>query len=190
MGLQASRAGFVARGFDCTDALVQLFLIPAPRCLVEKGRCRPGLEAQPEQRCGRRAGDMPVTAGLRANLGPRVVCHCFPCLLLPSPGGTVLGTEGSAAAALPMPDGDSTAGEGAACPNPSRAPSSIQPAAPSPPLGFLGATSSSSNCHLNHFPKTDVTCKEFIEGLGRQDRTCPHLLRAQVSNPSAALLLM
>lgn len=248
MGLQASRAGFVARGFDRRDALVQLFLSPAPRCLVEKGRCRPGLEARPEQRCGRRAGDMPVTTGLRANLGPRVVCHCFPCLLLPSPGGTVLGTEGSAAAALPMLDGDSTAGQGAApqlcgfgdvaggaawgllssfpqlrfilalslcflfvsiqtssvtfssfpppfvplcaCPNPSTAPSSFQPAAPSPPLGFLGATSSSSNCHLNHFPKTDVTCKEFIEGLGRQDRTCPHLLRAQVSNPSAALLLM
>lgn len=77
-----------------------------------------------------------------------------------------------------------------ACPNPFTAPSSFQPAAPSPPLGFLGATSSSSNCHLNHFPKTDVTCKEFIEGLGRQDRTCPHLLHAQVSNPSAALLLM
>lgn len=57
---------------------------------------------------------MPVTTGLRANLGPRVVCHCFPCLLLPSPGGTVLGTEGSAAAALPILDGDSTAGQGAA----------------------------------------------------------------------------
>lgn len=114
MGLQASRGGFVARGFDRRDALVQLFLSPALWCLVEKGRCRAGLEARPEQCCGRRAGDMPVTTGLRANLGPRVVCHCFPCLLLPSPGGTVMGTEGGAAAALPMPDGDSVAGQRAA----------------------------------------------------------------------------
>lgn len=78
-----------------------LFLSPSLRCPAEKGRCGAGLEACPGQRCGRTARDTPVTTGLCAHLDTHVVCHCSPCLTLPSPGGQWMGTEGSAVTALP-----------------------------------------------------------------------------------------
>ena len=105
-GSQASNA---AQRWVCGEGLClqrhlssALFLSPSLQCPKEKGRYWARLEACLGQCCGRTARDMPVTTGLHPNLGTHVVCHCSPCLTLPSPGGQRMGTEGSAVATLPM----------------------------------------------------------------------------------------